>query len=234
MSLAFADTVTRPARSLSAQWRIPMSEANAVRPEVSTSADVTLVARGITVTAAVEVSTEFVISVRPQGEGTAWKSSVKPGDSVELYWVSGYEERTLPAKISGVDEEGDGVLWNLAATGPAERSQRRRAVRARAEVPVTMPWSDGMLSGHTVDLSEAGLRALVDGWGLPPDDGSKIDVSVALNERTVHVRGEIVRHTVQGPRWLLSIKLLDVPESDGDALRRRVFQALREERAAAE
>ncbi|WP_167759040.1 hypothetical protein [Blastococcus sp. TF02A-35] len=48
-----------------------MTDPNAVRPEVSTSGDVTLVARGITVTASVEVSTEFVISVRPHGEGTA-------------------------------------------------------------------------------------------------------------------------------------------------------------------
>ena len=211
-----------------------MSEPNAVRPEVSTSADVTLVARGITVTASVEVSTEFVISVRPHGEGTAWKASVKPGDSVEIYWVAGYEERTLPAKISGLDDEGGDVLWNLTATGPAERSQRRRAVRARAEVPVTMPWSDGMLSGHTVDLSEAGLRALVDGWGLPPDNGSGLDVSISLSDRTVHLRAEVVRQTVQGPRWLLSLRFLDVPETDGDALRRRVFQALREERAASE
>ncbi|WP_104523264.1 PilZ domain-containing protein [Blastococcus atacamensis] len=211
-----------------------MSESSAVRPEVSTSADVTLVARGITVTASVEVSTEFVISVRPHGEGTAWKTSVKPGDSVELYWVSGYEERTLPAKISGLDDEGDGVLWNLTATGAAERSQRRRAVRARAEVPVTMPWTDGMLSGHTVDLSEAGMRALVDGWGLPPDNGCELNVAISLNERTVHLKGEIVRQTVQGPRWLLSVRFLDVPEADGDSLRRRVFQALREERAAAD
>jgi hypothetical protein len=211
-----------------------MSESNAVRPEVSTSADVTLVARGITVTASVEVSTDSVIAVRPNGEGTAWKTSVKPGDSVELYWISGYEERTLPAKITGLDDEGDGVLWNLVATGPAERSQRRRAVRARLEVPVTMPWTDGMLSGHTVDLSEAGLRALVDGWGLPPDNGSRLDVSISLNERTVHLRSEVVRQTVQGPRWLLSLRFLDVPEADGDSLRRRVFQALREERAAAE
>lgn len=97
-----------------------------------------------------------------------------------------------------------------------------------------MPWSDGMLSGHTVDLSEAGLRALVDGWGLPPDNGAKIQVGVDLRERTVHLRGEIVRQTVQGPRWLLSVRFLDVPEGDSDSLRRRVFQALREERAAAE
>jgi hypothetical protein len=194
------------------------------------SADVTLVARGITVTASVEVSNEFVIAVRPEGEGTAWKTAVKSGDPVELYWVSGYEERTLPAKIVGVDDDTEQVLWNLQATGPAERSQRRRSVRARVELPVSMPWSDGRLTGLTVDLSEAGMRAIVDGWGLPPDSGTRTDVSLDIEDRTVNVKGEIVRQTIHGPRWLLSLKFLDVPESDSDALRRRVFKALRDER----
>ena len=50
----------------------------------------------------------------------------------------------------------------------------------------------------------------------------------------VHVKGEIVRQTAHGFRWLLSLQFLDVSESDGDALRRRVFKALRDERAKAE
>ena len=211
-----------------------MSESTAVRPEVSTSADVTLVARGITVTASVEVSNEFVIAVRPEGAGMAWKTAVKPGDPVELYWVDGYEERTLPAKISGVDDENDDVLWNLAATGPAERSQRRRSVRARVELPVSMPWAGGLLTGNTVDLSEAGMRVLVDGWGLPPDPGTHTDLTLTLEERALHLRGEILRQTVTGPRWLLSLRFFDVPEVEEDALRRRVFKALRDERAKAQ
>jgi c-di-GMP-binding flagellar brake protein YcgR len=43
-----------------------------------------------------------------------------------------------------------------------------------------------------------------------------------------------VRQQTQAGRWLLSMKFLDVSERDGDQLRKRVFQALREERAAAE
>ena len=43
-----------------------------------------------------------------------------------------------------------------------------------------------------------------------------------------------MRQQAQGARWLLSVKFLDVSERDGDQLRKRVFQALREERAAAE
>ncbi|SDF03076.1 PilZ domain-containing protein [Blastococcus aurantiacus] len=210
-----------------------MTDPDANRPHESSRADVTLVTRGITVTAAVDVSTEFAIVVRPDGEGTAWKTAVKDGDPVELYWVGAEEERTLPAKIIDV-EPGDEVRWHLVATGPAERSQRRKAVRARVSVPAYIPWADGQLVGETVDLSEAGARCLVDGWGLPPEPESRLEVSLTLGDEVVHLHGQVVRQQGQGPRWLLSMRFLDVPERDGDLLRRRVFQALREERAAAE
>jgi hypothetical protein len=210
-----------------------MTESDASRPHESSRADVTLVARGITVTAAVDSSTEFTIVVRPDGEGTAWKTSVKDGDPVALYWVGEEEERTLPARIVEV-ELGEEVRWHLAPTGPAERSQRRKAVRARLTAPVYLPWLDGQLVGETVDLSEAGVRVLVDGWGLPPEAGTRLEVSIALADEALDLRGEVVRQQSSGPRWLLSMRFLDVSDRDADQLRRRVFQALREERALAE
>lgn len=102
-----------------------MTDLDAGRPHESSRADVTLVTRGLTVTAAVDISTESTIVVRPDGEGAAWRTSVKDGDPVELYWVSAHEERTLPARVIDV-EPGDEVRWHLAATGPAERSQAGR------------------------------------------------------------------------------------------------------------
>jgi hypothetical protein len=210
-----------------------MPDSDASRPHESSRADVTLVARGITVTAAVDVSTEFTIVVRPDGESTAWKTSVKDGDSVELYWVGAEEERTLPAKIIDV-EPGDEVRWHLVPTGPAARSQRRKAVRGRVALPVYLPWADGQLVGETVDLSEAGLRALVDGWGIPPEPGTRLEVSLTLPDEVLHLRGHVVRQQANGARWLLSMSFVDVSDRDANSLRRRVFQALREERALAE
>lgn len=210
-----------------------MTNQDASRPQESSRADVTLVARGVTVTACVDVSTEFTIVVRPEGEGTAWKTSVKHGDPVALYWIGENEERTLPAKIDEV-EGGEEPRWHLLATGPAERSQRRKAVRGRVALPVYLPWADGQLIGETVDLSEAGVRVLVDGWGLPPEPGARLELSIELTDEVLHLHGEVVRQTAQGARWLLSMSFQDVAERDGDVLRRRVFQALREERAAAE
>jgi hypothetical protein len=96
------------------------------RPDASTQADVTLVSRGITVTACVERSDEFGLVVRPSGTARTWGDTLKPGDPVEVYWVSGYEERTLPASIASI-EEAERPGWHLQPTGPAERSQRRKA-----------------------------------------------------------------------------------------------------------
>jgi c-di-GMP-binding flagellar brake protein YcgR len=210
-----------------------MNESEVARPLESSSADVTLITRGITVTALVDVSTEYALVVTPNGGGNAWKRSVHPGDAVEVFWVADKEERTLPAKIVEVEgEEREGPRWHLAPTGPSERSQRRKAVRARLSLPVVLPWLDSQLTGTTVDLSEAGMRALVDGWGVPPEQGTLMDLTIDLSDRFVDLRGELIWLSPRGMQWLIAMRFDDVSERDGDALRQAVFKALRAERAA--
>jgi c-di-GMP-binding flagellar brake protein YcgR len=41
-----------------------------------------------------------------------------------------------------------------------------------------------------------------------------------------------VRTQARGARWVMSIRFVDIQEKDQDRVRRRVFQALREERAS--
>jgi PilZ domain len=207
-----------------------MQETDLQRPEENSAADVTLVTRGLTVTACVEISAESGIVVRPTGAGSEWLSIVGPGDAVELYWVSGYEERTLPARITQI-ESGLETRWALAPTGPAQRSQRRKAVRAVIALPVVMPWAGASITGTTVDLSEGGLKALVDGWGLPPESGSRTTLTLTLDDGVLDLPGEVVWHADRGAQWLIAVKFHELPERTGDRLRRRVFQALREERS---
>lgn len=202
---------------------------NLDRPEESGSADVTLVTRGVTVTAAVELSSTGVVVVRPGGDQSA--SEIQPGDPVELYWVGGQEERTLRGTVTSA-EGGTAALWHIAVSGQAERSQRRKAVRARVALEVLIPWAGGQMTGHTVDLSEGGMRALMDGWGLPPAPGTASQVSLTLDDALVHLQGAVVWTSIRGAQWLLAMQFHDVPENAADRLRRRVFQALRDERAA--
>jgi len=201
------------------------------RPDARTRADVTLVSRGITVTARVIRSDESGLVVSPSGAGRAWHESVKPGDAVELYWVSGYEERTLPAKVSSVDSSAQ-TAWRLRPTGAAERSRRRRAVRAKVVVPIVVPWSGGLLRGTTIDLSEGGLKTLVEGCGLPPESGTPLRLMLTLEEDvTVDLAGEVAWGSEHATgQWVLAVQFTDVDEQTADTLRRRVFRALREER----
>ncbi len=203
------------------------------RPRVSTAADVTLVSRGVTVTARVDSSDADRVVVGPADDGIAWfGSAVAAGDPAELYWIGGQEEWTLAGTVAEV-EGGDMPRWHIAVAGPAERSQRRKAVRARVELPVLIPWAGAVMTGTTVDLSESGMRALVDGWGVPPEPSTSAQTTITLDDTTVELHGEIVWTSTRGPRWLMAMKFVRVPEHVGDALRRRVFQALRDERAAA-
>src|ERR1700710_1116253 len=110
-----------------------MTQVHLERPNETSQTDVTLVTRGITFQAAVELSNSSTLVLRPTLETYARNVGVKPGDRVELYWQGEYEERMLPAEISGVDDD-EGLHWHVAITGAAERSTRRKAVRAFLEI----------------------------------------------------------------------------------------------------
>ncbi|WP_409331316.1 PilZ domain-containing protein [Trujillonella humicola] len=207
-----------------------MSEPHRDRPPASAAADVALITRAVTVAAGVESSGSDVLVVRP--EGLLPGTSVGPGDLVEVYWAGTEEERSLPAKVTEVSGNGS-PLWHLSVTGPSARSRRRKAVRAAAVLPVTAPWAGGQLAGVTEDVSEAGLRARVDGWGLPPDHGTILTVAIALGEQdVVTARGRVVRLQDRAGEWVISLEFTDLPERDADRVRRSVFAALREQRAA--
>ena len=201
------------------------------RPLEETSADVTLVTRGITIQACVQVSGSDRLVVQPTSGAHARALGVGRGDKVEVFWRAGYEERTLPAVIEQVDDGFDTTTWSLGVTGPAERSQRRKAVRARVELPVLLVCQATQLTGATVDISEAGMRVEVDGWGLAPDPGTPVNVSLTLEKGVLDLHGEVVRCSANGSRWQLSLSFHSLREDIQDRLRQRVFQALREERA---
>lgn len=199
-------------------------------PEEQTEAEVTLTGRGISVSSRVEVVQNEFISVRPSVGEFVDQVVVKVGDTVEIFWKSEDSQRALPAEVTDV-ESGAVVRWRMRATGPAEASQRRKAVRGRVVVPVTAEYGSIDLKGETIDLSEAGLRAEFEGLGAPPEAGAKLDLFLQLEEGGIKTKAEVVRNQARGARWVMSIRFVNIQERDQDRVRRRVFQALREERA---
>jgi c-di-GMP-binding flagellar brake protein YcgR len=199
-------------------------------PVEQTEAEVTLTGRGISVTSRVEVVQNEFISVRPSVSEFVDQVVVRVGDVVELFWKTDDAQRALPAEITDV-EQGAVVRWRMRATGPAEASQRRKAVRGRVTVPVTAGYGSIDLKGESVDLSEAGLRAEFEGLGAPPEAGAKMDLAIELEDGTIKTKAEVVRTVARGARWVISIRFANMQEKEQDHVRRRVFQALREERA---
>jgi hypothetical protein len=200
-------------------------------PAEQTEAEVTLTGRGISVTARVEVVHDGVISLRPSVGEFVEQVVVKVGDAVEVFWKGEEHQRGVPAEVIDV-EQGALIRWRLRITGPAEDSQRRKAVRGRVNVPVEAEYGAVDLRGQTVDLSEAGLRAEFEGFGAPPEAGVSLLLTLTLEDGVIKTKAEVVRTQARGARWVMSIRFVNIQEKDQDRVRRRVFQALREERAS--
>lgn len=199
-------------------------------PEEQAEADVTLAARGISVSSRVEFVGDGVVTVRPSAGEFVEQSVVVPGDDVEIYWKAAETRRALPARVVEV-ETGSVVRWRLRMTGPAEESQRRTAVRGRLTVPVAAGHGAVDLTGESIDLSENGIRAQFEGFGVLPEPGASLDLVVTLEDGELRTKAEVVRAQARGARWVMSIRFIGIQEKDQDRVRRRVFQALREERA---
>jgi c-di-GMP-binding flagellar brake protein YcgR len=199
-------------------------------PVEQTEAEVTLTGRGISVSSRVEVVQNEYISVRPSVGEFVDQVVVRVGDAVEIFWKTEDAQRALPAEVTDV-EQGAVVRWRMRATGPAEASQRRKAVRGRVNVPVVAEYGSIDLKGETIDLSEAGLRAEFEGLGAPPEAGAKLSLALQLEDGGIKTGAEVVRTQARGARWVMSIRFVNIQERDQDHVRRRVFQALREERA---
>jgi hypothetical protein len=200
-------------------------------PEEQTEAEVTLTGRGISVSSRVETVHDGVIAVRPSAGDFYEQAVVRVGDPVEVFWRSEDSQRALPAEVTEV-EQGAVIRWRMRITGPAETSQRRKAVRGRIAVPIVAEYGSVELRGETMDLSEAGLRADFQGLGAPPEGGARLGLTVELEDGVVRTRAEVVRTQARGAQWIMSIRFVDIQEKDQDRVRRRVFQALREERAS--
>jgi c-di-GMP-binding flagellar brake protein YcgR len=199
-------------------------------PEEQTEAEITLSGRGVSVSSRVEVVQNEFISVRPSVGEFVEQVVVRVGDVVEVFWRTEDAQRALPAEITEV-ETGAVVRWRMRATGPAEISQRRAAVRGRVTVPVLAGYGAIELTGESIDLSEAGIRAEFEGLGAPPEAGAKLDLTITLEDAVTKTKAEVVRTQARGARWVMSIRFLDMQEREQDRVRKRVFQALREERA---
>ena len=206
-----------------------MSVADA-RPDTDVEVQVTALRAGLTVTARVEGVDATTVVIRPSVSEYVDQTVVAIGEEATVLWLSEEGARALPAEVATV-ERGAAPRWHLRVVGPTESVQRRQAVRARVTARLTLLLNGVDLDGDLLDLSEGGVRAIVDPYGVTPAPGSVLGVTVQLEDGPLAARAEVVRQQNVNGRWALSLRFLALPEREQDRLRRRVFQALREERA---
>jgi PilZ domain len=199
-------------------------------PEVEGEAEITLTGRGVSVSARVEAVYDDNVVVRPSAGEFVDQVVVAVGNPVEIFWKGPEDTRAMPAEVTGV-EQGAVLRWRLRTTGPAEVSQRRGAVRGRVKVPVEAGYGSFELKGETADLSEAGARLVMEGFGILPENGTTMDLQIQLEDGVLKIKAEVVRVVARGATWTMSMRFVGIEERDQDRIRRRVFQALREERA---
>ena len=201
-----------------------------LRPETDVEVEITPLGRTLSVSARVEGAGPVDLRVRPGVSDFVEQTVVTVGERVTVLWLCSDGARALPAEVATV-ERGAAPRWHLKVVGPTEAIQRREAVRARITLPLTVGVNGVDLEGNILDLSEGGVRALLEPYGDTPLPGTTVSMTVHLEEGPITARAEVVRQQTVDARWALSLRFADLPEKEQDRLRRRVFRAIREERA---
>jgi hypothetical protein len=223
-------------------------------PEAKTPVDVRVQSRGDTLLSFVEVieDDEFQLSA---GEDRLKRPvHVEPGEHLELTWRGPDELRALPVELVAVETGGAGT-WRVRPVGPAGRGQRRAAVRAPMDCRVTLTAAGRTLEGVSLDVSEGGVRFLLDDPAALPAGqdpageqqteadsagtepqlqiGSVHQVSLWWDDRdNVVSQGEVIRRFPrEDKREEVSIRFIGLPEKMEDVIRARVFARLRDLRA---
>lgn len=162
------------------------------------------------------------------------------GERIDVVWRSAEELRCQPAELVEV-LRGERPRWRLRAAGVVKRGQRRESVRAPITAPVRVGGPGGF-RGTTVDLSEGGMRCVLDtpgrATGRSGDDdgepeglqvGAVVGVAATLPDLAISCLAEITRHFPRSDgRPELSLRFIGLAEHEQDEVRRRVFVRLRE------
>jgi hypothetical protein len=163
--------------------------------------------------------------------------ALETGEHLEVVWQDDGDLRALPVVLLAT-EVGERPRWLLREAGVLRRGQRRDAVRAPMHIPVRIGPETEALTGTTVDVSEGGLRCVLDAdrsgptLPAPPSRGDVIRVSALFPDSSVTCLAEVTRrHERDDPRVELSLRFIGLTETQEDVVRRRVFARLRELRS---
>jgi PilZ domain len=156
------------------------------------------------------------------------------GRRAHLVWGDIRGSRALPVELSAV-QHSSVPLWHFRAVGPPVVDQRRAAVRVPLQLPVQLHGPRGAIASATLDVSESGLRCLVDGpVEQLPLTGEIVQATILLrgDADPLDLRGQVLMVRQRGDAALtLVLAFVGLAGRDQDRLRARVFEELRTRRA---
>jgi len=203
-------------------------------PSVSTPAEVRFALTGGGFLGLVAGSDRQRIVVAEPAASGAPSPSGLVGRRGELVWADSQGSRALPVELTAVQQAAV-PLWHFRALGPPVVNQRRAAVRVPLNLPVQLRGSKRAVVGATLDISEAGLRCLVDATVADlPVTGETVPMTVLLqgDSDPLDVRGQVLMLRQRGDASLtIVLAYVGLEGHDQDRLRARVFQELRDRRA---
>ena len=164
------------------------------------------------------------------------------GEQLDLVWSSEGQLRSLPVVLTSI-EDGAKPCWHLRPAGAIRRGQRRQAVRAPITMPINLGVEPARIRGTALDLSEGGLRCVLE-IERPPDlsasssrvvaepalgVGEVVRLTAGLPDLTINCLAEITRHHPRTDgRRELSTRFIGLTEHEQDAIRALVFARLRQ------
>lgn len=176
-----------------------------------------------------EVTTDSVLVSLPAGANSVLLASGTR--EVDLSWLSPrgrYEQ--LCRLEPGRGRHGSGKCWRLRPLRSPILVQRRRYIRVRADLDVTLELNGDIVQGTTVDISEGGFRVRI-----PRREIAELQPTViraTIGDHDVALTGFVIRATDAFPEGTDAVVAFQAGGSQADALRRLVLHSQLRARAA--
>lgn len=165
---------------------------------------------------------DLVVAAPVRLIGGSAVTALPPEDGrVMLFWESPAGRGSLAAQLQDHDRHD----WVLRPLGPGQLQQRRAAVREKVRLPMTFTAGAAEVPGHTVDISETGLRAVL--VSEPPTDRATV-VHLTLDGVDLSVPFVVLRcEQTDSGTWVVTGRFNHSPRV-ADVIRRYVFTRQRQ------
>jgi hypothetical protein len=145
------------------------------------------------------------------------------GDRLTVAWEDANGPHILPCDLTAVLAR-ELPHWQVRPVGPARTEQRRRHVRVLSTDPVTIVRDREALPGGLIDLSEGGMRCVLHDPDTVVGVGDTLSAIWRIEGREHDLRARCVRVIVTpGTPRVIALAFLDLSQTQGDELRKHVF-----------